>query len=61
MTEHPDFDLALVEADLTTAFAALSPSHRNEYIRWIAEAKRPDTRARRIAGTVQRLQAKNPA
>ena len=59
--EFPDLDAALTEAGLLAAFAALPPSNRTEYTRWIAEAKRPDTRARRIAGTVQRLQAKTSA
>jgi uncharacterized protein YdeI (YjbR/CyaY-like superfamily) len=31
------------------AFAALTPSCRREYCAWIAEAKRPETRDRRIA------------
>jgi len=26
-------------------------------VRWVEEAKKPDTRARRIAGTIDRLQA----
>jgi hypothetical protein len=34
------------------AFAALSPSHRREYIEWIAEAKREETRARRVETTL---------
>lgn len=33
-------------------FDALSPSHQREYIDWIDEAKREETRARRIAKTV---------
>jgi hypothetical protein len=28
---------------------ALTPSHKREYVSWIGEAKRPETRARRIA------------
>lgn len=28
-------------------FGALPPSHRNEYMRWIGEAKRAETRRRR--------------
>lgn len=28
---------------------SLSPSHRREYVSWITEAKRPETRSRRIA------------
>ena len=36
-----------------TAFAKLSYSHQREYVEWIEEAKRPDTRTRRIAATVE--------
>lgn len=35
------------------AFDALSFTHRREWVEWVEEAKRPDTRARRIAGTVE--------
>ena len=35
------------------AFDDFSPSHRNEYIEWITEAKRPETRVKRIAIAVQ--------
>jgi uncharacterized protein YdeI (YjbR/CyaY-like superfamily) len=35
------------------AFAALSFTHRREYVEWVEEAKRPKTRSRRIAGTVR--------
>ena len=31
------------------AFAAFSPSCKREYVEWIAEAKRPETRDKRIA------------
>lgn len=37
------------------AFAALSPTCRREYAEWIAGAKRDDTRAHRVAATVERL------
>ncbi|MDO4681705.1 MAG: YdeI/OmpD-associated family protein [Lautropia sp.] len=36
-------------------FNALPPSHQREYLKWIEEAKKPDTRARRIQGTVEPL------
>ena len=36
-------------------FEALSFSHRREYVEWIAEAKRPETRNRRIEGAIERL------
>lgn len=38
-----------------TAFARFSPSHRNEYIEWITEAKRPATRRRRLETTLEWL------
>lgn len=34
------------------AWGRFPPSHRREYIEWITEAKRPDTRARRLAKTL---------
>ncbi len=37
------------------AFAKLSFTHRREYVEWVDEAKRPETRARRIAATVERV------
>jgi hypothetical protein len=56
-----------VPADLAEALAAddaaragfdkLSYTHRREYVEWIAEAKRPATRARRLAETVERVRA----
>ncbi len=36
-------------------FERLAPSHRREWVRWVEEAKRPDTRARRVQGTVDAL------
>lgn len=35
------------------AFESFSPSGRREYVEWVAEAKRPETRARRIAQAVE--------
>jgi len=40
------------------AFEAMSFTHRKEYARWIDEAKRPETRARRIEKAVQMCAAK---
>jgi uncharacterized protein YdeI (YjbR/CyaY-like superfamily) len=37
----------------TAAYAAFSPSCQREYAEWIAEAKRPETRDRRIAQAVE--------
>ena len=38
-----------------SAFAKMSYTHRREYVEWIEQAKRPETRARRVAGTVERV------
>lgn len=35
------------------AFDGFSPSHRREYVTWIDEAKRADTRAKRVAQSVE--------
>jgi uncharacterized protein YdeI (YjbR/CyaY-like superfamily) len=50
-------DLAerLADADLLDAFESMAPSHRREYIDWIASAKGETTRRRRITGTIERL------
>jgi uncharacterized protein YdeI (YjbR/CyaY-like superfamily) len=32
---------------------AFPPSHRREYIQWIDEAKRPETKEKRVAQTVE--------
>lgn len=64
--KHPKKAIAMPE-ELTAAFATrkhararatfetLSPSHRREYLEWIVEAKRPETRAKRIATTLEWL------
>ena len=60
MVTVPD-DLAAAlagdDGDATAAFAAMSYTHQREYVEWIDEAKRPATRARRVAGTVERVRA----
>ncbi len=56
----PPADLASALAgDETVALVwdRLAPSHRQQYLNWIDEAKQPDTRAKRIAETVERLRA----
>jgi hypothetical protein len=39
------------------AFDGLSYSHRKEWVRWVEEAKKADTRATRLAKTVESLRA----
>jgi len=43
------------------AFDELPPSHRRAYVDWVEEAKGAPERARRIAGTVDRLREGEPA
>ena len=44
-----DFNAALVATPAAAEFFdGLAPSHRYEYLEWITEAKRPETRAKRI-------------
>jgi uncharacterized protein YdeI (YjbR/CyaY-like superfamily) len=51
-----DFAAALRAAPAAgTNFDAFAPSHRREYLEWILEAKRQETRARRIAQAVEWL------
>ena len=46
--------------DAKAAFAKLSYTHQREYVEWIEEAKRPETRARRIAAAVERVRSGKP-
>jgi bacteriocin resistance YdeI/OmpD-like protein/uncharacterized protein DUF1905 len=56
VTVPDDLRSALAGDDAArAAFEKLSYTHRREYVEWIEEAKRPDTRARRIAGTLERV------
>jgi uncharacterized protein YdeI (YjbR/CyaY-like superfamily) len=51
-----DLALALSAAPEARAhYEALSPTHRREYLAWVLEAQRDDTRQRRIAQAVVRL------
>ena len=50
----PEFTTALRKNKrAASAFAAFSPSCKREYIEWIADAKRPETRGQRIATAVE--------
>lgn len=52
----PAFAAALDAAPAARAsFDAFAPSHRREYIEWIAQAKREETQAKRIAQAVEWL------
>lgn len=47
-------------AKARAAFASLPPSHQRAYLEWITEAKRPATRARRLAASLTQLTAGQP-
>ena len=56
-----DLAAALARAGLRDRFDALAYSHRKEFVRWVEEAKRPETRQRRIEGTCAKVaEGKNP-
>lgn len=49
-----DLDAALDDA-ARSHFHSLAPSHRKEWVRWVEEAKKPETRAARIERTAAAL------
>ncbi|WP_201837249.1 YdeI/OmpD-associated family protein [Microvirga zambiensis] len=58
MDVPPDIRDALAkDAEARRVFDKLPPSHRREYLRWIEEAKKPETRSKRIGGMMERLTA----
>jgi hypothetical protein len=50
----PDLESAMDDA-ARTAYDGLSYTHRKEWVRWVEEAKRPETRATRVEKTVAGL------
>jgi len=56
VTTPDDLQQALeTEPQAKAAFDKLSYSHRKEYVQWIEEAKKPETRAKRIEKTLAML------
>ncbi|MBX7171437.1 MAG: YdeI/OmpD-associated family protein [Pyrinomonadaceae bacterium] len=53
-----DLAEALKNADLTEAFEKMSFTHRKEYVNAVIEAKKPETRLRRIEKTIEKLSTK---
>ena len=57
----PDLQAALKKnAKARKTFEAFSPSHRREYIDWITEAKREETRKRRLVQAIEWLSEGKP-
>ena len=55
--EVPDYFLEVLRrhGKALAAFNAFPPSHKRAYVDWIAEARREETRAKRIATAVSRI------
>jgi hypothetical protein len=53
----PDDLAAAMDEPVRAAYDGLSFTHRKEWVRWVEEAKKPETRATRIARTVEGLKA----
>jgi hypothetical protein len=64
IVDIPDELIALLEANPQEQqfFDQLSFTNRKEYARWISDAKRPETKEKRLAQTLEKLQQgkKNP-
>ncbi|HKW28946.1 MAG TPA: YdeI/OmpD-associated family protein [Verrucomicrobiae bacterium] len=59
MSDLPqDFAGALKNAGLAAFFADCTNAHRGEYLKWIAGAKRPETRKARIEKAVKMIAEK---
>jgi hypothetical protein len=58
--EVPDDLAAALDASpgARAAFDAAAFSHRREWVTWVAEAKRPETRERRVRGVVEQVLAR---
>ena len=48
-------------AEAARLFGHLPPSHQREYLKWIAEAKKPVTREKRVKDMLARLMASKGA
>jgi uncharacterized protein YdeI (YjbR/CyaY-like superfamily) len=55
----PDLEAAL-DDETRAAFERMSYSHRKDYAGWIEEAKRPETRSRRVAKAVEMIREGKP-
>jgi uncharacterized protein YdeI (YjbR/CyaY-like superfamily) len=58
-----DYDVkqALLVAGLLDYFENLAASHQKEYLNWILEAKKVDTKQKRITKTIEMLKSKKLA
>jgi uncharacterized protein YdeI (YjbR/CyaY-like superfamily) len=47
----------VVDTRARHAFEVLTPAHRDEYARWVAEAEQDETRERRVRKAIEMLRA----
>jgi uncharacterized protein YdeI (YjbR/CyaY-like superfamily) len=55
ITVPPELEKRMKKAGVLPFFESLSFTHRKEYCRWITEAKKDETRARRLEKAIQLL------
>ncbi|GIJ94335.1 YdeI/OmpD-associated family protein [Capnocytophaga stomatis] len=56
MTNNNDIENFLKETpEAYAVFQAMPPSHRNEYIKWINEAKKQETKEKRLQKMLEML------
>jgi len=62
VVDVPGYVLDALKTDTKAraAFEGFSPSHRREYLEWITEAKRPETRERRLETMLEWLREGKP-
>jgi uncharacterized protein YdeI (YjbR/CyaY-like superfamily) len=52
----PDFEKELTKnKEASRYFAKIAPSHKKAFITYISEAKKPETRQRRILDTIKKM------
>ncbi|MEY2527993.1 MAG: hypothetical protein QOJ05_83, partial [Verrucomicrobiota bacterium] len=58
----PDYFTAALKknAKARKTFEDFSPSHRREYVEWVGEAKREETRQQRLAKSIEWLSEGKP-
>ena len=56
-TPLPEDLAAALDDGARAFFDGLAPSHRKEWVRWVEEAKKPETRAARVERTAEALRA----
>ena len=56
-TPLPEDLAAALDEDARAFFDGLAPSHRKEWVRWVEEARKPETRVARIEKTAEALRA----